>query len=111
MKRQEAIQLELESSVTDMERMGDLVDELNELSSQAIDLDVKLMDKKIDKMMPELGFGREDNDRLVHRDDDTLYLSFLRGVCHTGGVLQWRMADAHVSGEDSVAGSRSALTG
>jgi len=65
LRRQEAIQLELESSITDMERMADLIDELNELSNKAINLDVKLLDKKIDKMMPELGFVQDDNDRLV----------------------------------------------
>ena len=48
-----------------MDRMADLVDELNDLSVKAVDLDVKLLDKKIDKMMPELGFTRQDNDRLV----------------------------------------------
>ena len=111
LERQEAIQLELESSITDMDKMADLVDELNDLSMRAVDLDVKLMDKRIDKMMPELGFGREDNDRLVHIDDHTLCLSFLRRICHTGGVLQWRVADANVPGEDSVTGSRSALAG
>ena len=34
-------------------------------SLQAVDLDVVLLDKKIDQMMPELGFKAEDNDRLV----------------------------------------------
>ena len=29
------------------------------------DLDTALLDKKIDQMMPELGFSPEDNDRLV----------------------------------------------
>jgi hypothetical protein len=32
---------------------------------QVVDLDVELLDKKIDQMMPELGFKTEDNDRLV----------------------------------------------
>ena len=32
---------------------------------QVVDLDVDLLDKKIDQMMPELGFKQEDNDRLV----------------------------------------------
>jgi ATPase subunit of ABC transporter with duplicated ATPase domains len=32
---------------------------------QAVDLDVVLLDKKIDQMMPELGFKQEDNDQLV----------------------------------------------
>jgi len=30
---------------------------------QAIDLDINLLDKAIDRMMPELGFGPDDNDR------------------------------------------------
>ena len=30
-----------------------------------MDLDIKLLDKNIDRMMPELGFGPDDNDRLV----------------------------------------------
>ncbi len=29
---------------------------------QAIDLDINLLDKAIDRMMPELGFGPDDND-------------------------------------------------
>ena len=49
----------------DLERMGDLLDELQELTSAASDLDVSLLDKKVDEMMPELGFGPDDNDRLV----------------------------------------------
>ena len=40
-------------------------DELGELQSKAEDLDIALIDKKIDSMMPELGFSPEDNDRLV----------------------------------------------
>lgn len=42
-----------------------LLDRLDKLNAQAIDLDVKLLDKKIDQMMPELGFMAGDNDRLV----------------------------------------------
>lgn len=34
-------------------------------TSQAVDLDVDKIDKQIDRMMPELGFAPEDNDRLV----------------------------------------------
>ena len=30
-----------------------------------MDLDIKLLDKNIDRMMPELGFASEDNERLV----------------------------------------------
>lgn len=33
--------------------------------TQVEDLDLELLDKKIDQMMPELGFTQEDNDRLV----------------------------------------------
>lgn len=40
-------------------------DELSEVQSKAMDLDISLIDKKIDQMMPELGFAPEDNDRLV----------------------------------------------
>lgn len=36
-----------------------------ELSGQAVELDIKLLDKKVDQMMPELGFSSDDNDRLV----------------------------------------------
>ncbi len=63
--RQEQIQKELEDCGEDMDRMADLLDELQELNSQAADLDVKRLDKKIDQMMPELGFSPVDNDRLV----------------------------------------------
>lgn len=45
--------------------MSKLLDELSDLQSQGIDLDVKLLDKRIDQMMPELGFKSDDNDRLV----------------------------------------------
>lgn len=38
---------------------------LQELSGQAAELDIKLLDKKVDQMMPELGFTSDDNDRLV----------------------------------------------
>ena len=64
-RRQEEIQKELESVGEDMEAMAVLLDELNELTNRAVDLDVSLLDKQIDTMMPELGFAPEDNDRLV----------------------------------------------
>ena len=38
---------------------------VQELSRRAAELDTKLLDKKIDQMMPELGFAPDDNDRLV----------------------------------------------
>lgn len=65
LRRQEAVQKGLEECGDDMDKMGQLLDELNELSKNAVDLDVSLLDKKIDQMMPELGFSLEDNDRLV----------------------------------------------
>ena len=46
-------------------RMSQLLDELNVLSEKVKDLDVSLLDKKVDQMMPELGFSQDDNDRLV----------------------------------------------
>ncbi len=45
--------------------MSQLLDELNVLSEKVKDLDVSLLDKKVDQMMPELGFSQDDNDRLV----------------------------------------------
>ena len=45
--------------------MSELLDELNVLTSKASDLDVTLLDKKVDQMMPELGFTQDDNHRLV----------------------------------------------
>ena len=45
--------------------MSELLDELNILTDKVQDLDVSLLDKKVDQMMPELGFGQDDNDRLV----------------------------------------------
>lgn len=62
---QEEIQVQLEQVGDDMEKMSQLLDELDSLTKRAVDLDVKLLDKKIDQMMPELGFAPEDNDRQV----------------------------------------------
>lgn len=45
--------------------MQGLFDEMERLNRKAVDLDVALLDKKIDQMMPELGFKGDDNDRLV----------------------------------------------
>lgn len=49
----------------DMDRMQEILDRLDKLNNMAIDMDVTLLDKKIDQMLPELGFSPEDNDRLV----------------------------------------------
>lgn len=64
-KEIERIQTELESATDDMERMGDLLDTLSQLQAKAETLDLSTLDMSIDKMMPELGFGPDDNDRLV----------------------------------------------
>lgn len=64
-RRLEAISKELESVGEDMDKMQGLFDEMERLNRKAVDLDVALLDKKIDQMMPELGFKGDDNDRLV----------------------------------------------
>ena len=66
-RRVEAIQKELESPEIqeDMDRMTLLLDELQKQQRILESLDVATLDSKIDKMMPELGFVKEDADRLV----------------------------------------------
>mmetsp|Transcript_5166 Transcript_5166/g.11242 ORF Transcript_5166/g.11242 Transcript_5166/m.11242 type:complete len:696 (+) Transcript_5166:136-2223(+) len=64
-QRREQISVDLENVGDDMDRMQALIEELEKLNNKAVDLDVTLLDKKIDQMMPELGFKAEDNDRLV----------------------------------------------
>ncbi|KAK2971264.1 hypothetical protein RJ640_013024 [Escallonia rubra] len=63
--RLEKVQRAIEGSVEDLELMGRLLDEFDLLQrrAQAVDLDV--VDVKISKLMPELGFVPEDSDRLV----------------------------------------------
>uniref|UniRef100_A0A5B6ZGA3 Putative ABC transporter F family member 5 n=1 Tax=Davidia involucrata TaxID=16924 RepID=A0A5B6ZGA3_DAVIN len=63
--RLEKVQKAIEGSVDDLELMGRLLDEFDLLQrrAQAVDLDV--VDVKISKLMPELGFAPEDSDRLV----------------------------------------------
>lgn len=65
MQRMEEVQKELDTVGDDMNRMSDLLDEITELQSRSVDVDEVLIDRKIDQMMPELGFTAEDNDRLV----------------------------------------------
>jgi ATPase subunit of ABC transporter with duplicated ATPase domains len=62
-ERTEEIQKELEACTDDMDKMSALLDELDKLGNKAIDLDMDTIDKRIDQMMPELGFSVEDNDR------------------------------------------------
>lgn len=63
LERTEEIQKELETTVDDMDRMSELLDELDKLSNKAVDLDMTTLDKKLDQMMPTLGFSEVDNDR------------------------------------------------
>lgn len=64
-RRQEQLQTELEQCGEDMDKMAALLDEMEELNKNATDLDMTLLDRNIDKMMPELGFTPEDSDQLV----------------------------------------------
>jgi ATPase subunit of ABC transporter with duplicated ATPase domains len=72
-----------------------LLDRLDRLNSKAIDLDVTLLDKKIDQMMPELGFKPADNDRLVASFSGGWQMRMCLGKLllqvneSTGGVLAW----------------------
>ncbi|KAK9856093.1 hypothetical protein WJX84_006134 [Apatococcus fuscideae] len=63
--RLEEVQVELENVGSDMDKMTPLLDEMEKLNNKAVDLDMSLLDSQVDKMMPELGFTPEDNDRLV----------------------------------------------
>ena len=64
-RRQDQLQTELEECGDDMDNMAKLLDEMELLNSSATDLDMTLLDRNIDKMMPELGFTPEDSDQLV----------------------------------------------
>ena len=61
----EALQTELEQPGLDMDRMAEVLDEMEAVREDAEDLDVAKIDAAIDKMMPSLGFVPEDSDRLV----------------------------------------------
>eukprot|EP00850_Spirogloea_muscicola_P018360 SM000167S02973 [mRNA] locus=s167:227169:231725:+ [translate_table: standard] len=63
--RIERLQLQLETATEDMDRMSQLLDELDALQKQAESVDMYDVDFKINRMMPELGFIPEDADRLV----------------------------------------------
>lgn len=83
LERTEEIQKELEECTDDMERMSQLLDELDKLSNKAVDLDMTTLDKQIEQMMPQLGFSPQDNNRcaILHR------LPCLHGGCvHIGSV-------------------------
>ncbi|CAL5204264.1 unnamed protein product [Lathyrus oleraceus] len=61
----EKVQKALESSVNDLDLMGRLLDEFDLLQRRAQSVNLDIVDSKISKLMPELGFGTEDSDRLV----------------------------------------------
>ncbi|KAI3978445.1 hypothetical protein MKX01_015620 [Papaver californicum] len=64
-ERLEKVQKALESSIEDLGLMGRLLDELDLLQRRAQAIDLNVVEVKINKMMPELGFAPEDSDRLV----------------------------------------------
>lgn len=63
--RLEKVQKALESSVSDLDLMGRLLDEFDLLQRQAQAVNLDEVDVKISKLMPELGFSEEDSERLV----------------------------------------------
>ncbi|KAM7514266.1 hypothetical protein LguiA_003849 [Lonicera macranthoides] len=64
-ERLEKVQKAIEGSVDDLDLMGRLLDEYDLLQRRAQAVDLDLVDVKISKLMPELGFLPEDSDRLV----------------------------------------------
>ncbi|CAN6363325.1 unnamed protein product [Urochloa humidicola] len=64
-RRLEQVQAALESATEDMDLMGRLLDELDLLQRRSQDVDLDMVDVKVQKLMPELGFAPEDADRLV----------------------------------------------
>jgi ATPase subunit of ABC transporter with duplicated ATPase domains len=64
-ERLEKVQKALESSVQDLDLMGRLLDELDLLQRRARDVNLDEIEVKVKKLMPELGFFPEDEDRLV----------------------------------------------
>ncbi|KAM1267873.1 hypothetical protein TB2_000232 [Malus domestica] len=61
----EKVQKGLESSVNDLELMGRLLDEFDKLQNRAQAADLDMVDSKINKLMPELGFALEDTYRMI----------------------------------------------
>ena len=72
--------MELEQCGEDMDKMAELLDEMEELNKNATDLDMTLLDRNIDKMMPELGFSPDDNDQLVAAYRYNAFCVFLGGL-------------------------------
>ncbi|KAJ8765654.1 hypothetical protein K2173_014776 [Erythroxylum novogranatense] len=61
----EKVQKAIEGAVEDLDLMGRLLDEFDLLQKRAQAVDLDLIDAKISKLMPELGFSPEDSERLV----------------------------------------------
>ncbi|KAH9718284.1 ABC transporter F family member 5 [Citrus sinensis] len=61
----ERVQKALESAVDDMDLMGRLLDEFDLLQRKAQAVNLDMLDAKVSKLMPELGFTADDGDRLV----------------------------------------------
>ncbi|PRQ20102.1 hypothetical protein RchiOBHm_Chr7g0224491 [Rosa chinensis] len=64
-ERLERVQKALENAVEDMDLMVRLLDELGKLQNQKQECDLSNVDSNINKLMPELGFALEDEDRWV----------------------------------------------
>lgn len=64
-RRLDQVQAALEGATEDMDLMGRLLDELDLLQRRSQDVDLGMVDVKVQKLMPELGFAPEDADRLV----------------------------------------------
>ncbi|GJN25704.1 hypothetical protein PR202_gb13567 [Eleusine coracana subsp. coracana] len=64
-RRLDQVQAALESATEDMDLMGRLLDELDLLQRRSQDVDLDMVEVKVQKLMPELGFAPEDADRLV----------------------------------------------
>jgi len=64
-KERARVSAELETVGEDMARMQTLLDVLDKLNATSADLDLGVLDKRLEQMMPELGFTKSDEDRLV----------------------------------------------
>ncbi|XP_062197409.1 ABC transporter F family member 5-like [Phragmites australis] len=64
-RRLDQVQAALEGATEDMDLMGRLLDELDLLQRRSQDVDLDMVEVKVQRLMPELGFAPEDADRLV----------------------------------------------
>jgi ABC transporter len=99
-ERTEEIHKELEECTDDMDRMSALLDELSKLNDKEEDLDMSVIDRKLDKMMPELGFKPEDNERCDFAAGNLKHPEWRRPrPCYCVGYLttRWhRIGNMHV---------------